>query len=359
MVQSSILSSNASISDLPTVGDVYRKYLIIGGWAIVMTVTVVGNLLVMIAYVKDKKIREQASNLIILHLSIADFLVGTCSLMYPLAFHINNDYLDLGEYGCKFYLIADHVAVVLSMAMILCISFDRYWIVKKNIKYKSFQTRGRIRKMLAVSWISIFVTYCVMILAWDSLPGYEVDNYEDCDSAFKLSVEAYLTLGALTGYIPLVTIATLNTLIFVHLWNHSKLFQKIKVPCNRPSEKGVRDVFMAPPNERVIFMISGRKNSQQRPQDKMRELEIRFRQNSRAAVKLAVLIVVFAMCWMPYEISILYSLHCDDCVSKTVFQILASLQWFNSCINPFLYAATNKRFRDNFKRFLKLRCWSD
>ena len=215
--------------------DVYRKYLIIGGWAIFMTVTVVGNLLVMIAYAKDKKIREQASNLIILHLSIADFLVGTCSLMHPLALHLNNDYLDLGEYGCKFYLIADYVAVVLSMAMILCISFDRYWIVKKNIKYKSFQTRGRIRKMLAASWISIFVTYSVMIISWDSIPGYEVDNYEFCDPAFQQSVLATLMLGALTGYIPLVTIATLNTLIFVHLWNHSKLFQKIKVPCNQPS----------------------------------------------------------------------------------------------------------------------------
>ena len=148
--------------------------------------------------------------------------------MQPLALYINNDYLYLGEYGCKLYLITDHVAVVLSMALILCISFDRYWIVKKNIKYKSFQTRGRIRRILAASWITIFVTYSVMILGWDSIPGYEVDNYENCEPACQQSVLATLMLGALTGYIPLVTITTLNTLIFVHLWNHSKLFQKIK-----------------------------------------------------------------------------------------------------------------------------------
>ncbi|PVD22874.1 hypothetical protein C0Q70_16133 [Pomacea canaliculata] len=75
-----------------------------------------------------------------------------------------------------------------------------------------------------------------------------------------------------------------------------------------------------------------------------------FRHRARKDIKVAwsffVLVMVFAVCWIPYEIVDLMSSGCHYCVNKDLYEFTIWLLWFNSTINPVLYPILHRRFRE-------------
>ncbi|XP_004059305.1 histamine H4 receptor isoform X2 [Gorilla gorilla gorilla] len=75
----------------------------------------------------------------------------------------------------------------------------------------------------------------------------------------------------------------------------------------------------------------------------------------RLAKSLAILLGVFAVCWAPYSLfTIVLSFYSSATGPKSVwYRIAFWLQWFNSFVNPLLYPLCHKRFQ---KAFLKIFC---
>ncbi|KAK7490402.1 hypothetical protein BaRGS_00018381 [Batillaria attramentaria] len=80
---------------------------------------------------------------------------------------------------------------------------------------------------------------------------------------------------------------------------------------------------------------------------------INLQRDRKAARALFILVFVFALCWMPYEILALITAVCPTCIDKNLFEFSFWLLWFNSTINPILYPLLHKRFRDAFLSILK------
>ncbi|XP_025111045.1 LOW QUALITY PROTEIN: histamine H3 receptor-like [Pomacea canaliculata] len=72
----------------------------------------------------------------------------------------------------------------------------------------------------------------------------------------------------------------------------------------------------------------------------------RARKDIRVALSLFVLVLVFTICWIPYEIIALVMVGCHDCVNKDLYAFSSWLLWFNSTINPVLYLILHTRFRE-------------
>ena len=84
-----------------------------------------------------------------------------------------------------------------------------------------------------------------------------------------------------------------------------------------------------------------------------------FAKHRKAAIVLSILVGCFLLCWLPYEVStVMYAVCGTNCVSDLTWEVTNSLVWSNSTINPFIYAATNKHFRRNFRHYLFLDRWS-
>ena len=127
-------------------------------YGILIVTTVIGNVFVIISYVRDKKLRQRPANLIILHLAFADLIVGLVALTVNLTIIVSGRWL-FGEYFCRLYRIIDYVAVYVSVLMIVFISIDRYLSVTKPIKHRLLVTRKRVRYAIISGWIIYFTVF--------------------------------------------------------------------------------------------------------------------------------------------------------------------------------------------------------
>ena len=81
---------------------------------------------------------------------------------------------------------------------------------------------------------------------------------------------------------------------------------------------------------------------------------------------LVTIICLFAICWGPTLIDNVISAYSPDVVSplnygylKYMRQAFALMAYFNSCVNPIVYAFMSKNFREGFKRTILSCCRPD
>ena len=80
------------------------------------------------------------------------------------------------------------------------------------------------------------------------------------------------------------------------------------------------------------------------------------RANLRATQTIAIVVGTFSLCWLPWVLIMVYLLATDplntDPVVLQAYSAVILAATFNSGMNPFIYAARNKTFRNAFKNIL-------
>ncbi|XP_075070507.1 histamine H3 receptor-like [Mixophyes fleayi] len=340
--------------------------------------TVLGNILVMMAFIVEKSLRTQ-SNFFLLNLAICDFFIGTfTSPMYAL-YALTGRWI-LGRYICKMWLIADYMMTTASAFNIVLISYDRFLSVTKAVLYRSLQKdhSQTVLKMAAV-WVMSFLLYSPAILFWESVLGKKDLADSVCIPAFYDSWYFHLGTSVFDFLIPLVSISYFNLSIYLNISKRSRKKRQSSVPHLsggndiRPFTIATNQVLfsaqldgimtMAPVTKRVrkslrqcfsrtMFSSSSHKDN---IHNTYNVRVINLTRDKKVAKSLAILVCIFAICWAPYTFLIVTRTACQGyCIPSYWYDITLWVLYLNSAINPVLYPLCHKSFRKAFTIILHL-----
>lgn len=147
---------------------------------ILMIIIVVGNMLVIIAIITEKSLKN-IQNWFIASLAVADFFLGLVIMPFSLANELMG-YWIFGSWWCDVHSAMDVLLSTASIMNLCLISLDRYWSITKAVEYLKTRTPARALIMIAAVWIMSALICIPPLLGWgvkrseESLPQCEVSN---------------------------------------------------------------------------------------------------------------------------------------------------------------------------------------
>ncbi|XP_029980814.1 trace amine-associated receptor 13c-like [Sphaeramia orbicularis] len=274
--------------------------------------TVILNLVVIISISHFRQLHT-TTNLLLLSLAVADFLMGFPQMLFQI-FQTSGCWI-LGDIVCVIYYFCGFIVVSVSVGNMVLISIDRYVAICDPMLYPTKVTMKRVQFSIYLCWI-----FSALHASWilrDILkqPGRHSSCYGDCLVIINFA-EGVVDLIA-TFFAPFIIITVLYMRVFV-----------VAVSQARAIRSHVTSV------------------TQQHPTVTAQKSEI------KAAKTLGILVVVFLLFSSPYYcFTIAAESNLFDSSSGVVEIWLLS---FNSCLNPIIYAFCYPWFRKSVKLIVTL-----
>ena len=130
----------------------------------VMIVVVVGNMLVIIAIVTEKTLKN-ITNWFIASLAVSDLLLGLIIMPFSLA-NLLMGYWIFGDPWCELHAAIDVLLSTASINNICLVSLDRYWSITHAIAYLKKRTPERAIMMIVAVWVFSGLVSIPPLLGW-------------------------------------------------------------------------------------------------------------------------------------------------------------------------------------------------
>ncbi|KAM6249094.1 histamine H2 receptor [Spheniscus humboldti] len=288
--------------------------------AILIVITLCGNIIVCLAVTLDRRLRS-LTNCIIVSLAITDLLLGLLVLPFSAFYELAKEW-PFGSTLCNIYTSLDVMLCTASILNLFMISLDRYFAVITPLRYSQLVTPSRVAVGLVVIWtVSLMVSFLPIHLGWNTNGTAVQNTVPSCNKACTLEVNPVYGLvdALLTFYIPLIIMCITYYRIF-----------KIA----REQAKRINHMWCCSSNTPMPPMVKEHK----------------------ATVTLAVVLGAFIVCWFPYFTVFTYrGMWGDSSVKGTPMSIVLWLGYTNSALNPILYGTLNRDFRVAYQHLLH--CW--
>ncbi|XP_072293920.1 trace amine-associated receptor 13c-like [Eucyclogobius newberryi] len=271
--------------------------------------TVLLNLLVIISISHYRQL-QTCTNLLLLSLAFSDLIVGMLAMPVEILFY-HGCFL-LGDFGCSMYGFVSFLVTSVSVGNMVMISMDRYVAICDPMFYHTKVTYIRVQACVIFCWLFSIIHAIWLLREMLQQPGMYDTCYGEC--LFILNkIEAVFDL-LVTFIAPISIITVLYLRVFV-----------VAVTQARALRSQVTSVSM------------------QHSATKKSEL--------KAARTLGVVIVMFIICSCPYYI---FTLLLDSGLTDSSGVTEIWLIYFNSCINPIIYAFCYPWFRRAIKSIVTL-----
>lgn len=313
-------------------------------FGLLIVFTILGNVLTIASFVRDKKLRT-THNYFIVNLAVTDLLIGAISMPWYSAYTLMDSTWVFGRISCKILNVCDFTLCLETILVLVLISNDTFALLKYGVSYAHKQTTQRALMQIAASWVAAFALYGPAIIGWNFWVGHRSVEENDCDTEFYANFPYTFTTAVLEFGVPFIAVTVLNCLIY----------KKIK-EINLKKQKGKNQIFAIRTETNATSSVAQTRGTESLDMDRNSKEMVIKRRQQKVTRSLMKLVIVFAICWAPYTINtIIISLMDTSQVNYDVALFLDWLLWSKSCIDPFLYAFGSLRFRENFKRILRIK----
>ncbi|XP_040004803.1 trace amine-associated receptor 13c-like [Xiphias gladius] len=270
------------------------------------------NLLVIISISHFKQLHTP-TNVLLLSLSVSDFFVG---LLVSFQIMLLDGCWLLSDLVCVLYYVFDYIITSASIGTMVLISVDRYVAICDPLHYPTKVTVKRAQISVCLCWTCSALCHSLLLRDNFRQPG----RYNSC------SGECVVVIGYVAGLADLFLsfIAPVTVIIVLYL----RVFV-VAVSQARAMRSHVAAVAL------------------------WRSLKVTAKKSEmKAARTLGVVVVVFLLCLCPYFCVALTEQETLLNASSAAFVIC--LFYFNSCLNPVIYAFFYPWFRKSIKLIVTL-----
>ena len=244
--------------------------------------TLVGNILVMTAFCLCKELRT-ITNYFLISLSLADLLTALLSMPIFMISRISEDKWFPG--GAVFFGVWRSLDIICGTASIwnLClVSVDRFLAVSSPLRHLVILTPGRAKTVIVLVWAISLGLSGLLHLSW---------SYKG------------ILITVVSFFLPLVII----------VFSYVKIYQVTTRSC-------------------VLRRSGG----------------TQLKRDVRSAKQMVLVISVFILCWVGFFVLTLIlstKKSMRSSINPAILDVVKSLTYLNSCINPLLYTLVSRRFK--------------
>ena len=187
---------------------------------------IVGNLLVLLAIMSSRSMKNKPSSLLFGNLALSDLLLATLVQPYQLATLIKPSLIEDNGLLCQIGGIASYPFFIVSVGTLVGMCVDRFYALAKPLLY-------RVRVTFNVAWGMIIYPW-VHAVIFGIGTGFGIgarydSKSKDCGLGWKRRHFAF-TLFAILTYvaIPFIVLLVSNILIIRRLRSHNETFLRLR-----------------------------------------------------------------------------------------------------------------------------------
>ncbi|XP_041806710.1 trace amine-associated receptor 13c-like [Chelmon rostratus] len=282
--------------------------------SIISLLTAALNLLVIISISHFRQLHSP-TNLLILSLAVSDFLVGL--LLMPIEILLTEACWYLGDRMCALYYVVAFIMTSSSVGNMVLISIDRYLAICEPLHYTSRVTLDKTKICVCLCWIGSVLYNGINLKDFLRQPDSHNSCYGEC--VVVLNYISGTTDFVFTFIGPITVIIFLYVRVFVVAVSQAQAMRSHVAAVTLQHAKTVT----------------------------VKKSEM------KAARTLGVVVVVFLTCFCPYYSPALVGQDIEDSSSSST--LVVWLLYFNSCLNPVIYAFFYPWFRKSIKLIVTLK----
>ncbi|XP_036624509.1 trace amine-associated receptor 8b-like [Trichosurus vulpecula] len=289
-------------------------YLAFGSGVIL---AVLGNLLVVISILHFKQLHSPA-NFLIASLACADFLVGATVMPFGMVRSVESCWY-FGESYCKLHSCFDFSFCYSSIFHLCIISIDRYIAVTDPLVYPTKFTLSVSRICIAFSWLLATVFSFSLLYTGVNDDGLEeLVSALTCVGSCQIAVnQTWVLIDFFLFFIPTLVMVILYCKIFLVAKQQARKIESMNSKIESSSES-----------------YKARVSKRER----------------KAAKTLGIAVIAFLISWFPYFIESIIDAFLGFITPTYIYEILVWFAYYNSAMNPLIYAF----FYPWFRRAIKL-----
>ncbi|XP_065078925.1 trissin receptor isoform X2 [Ochlerotatus camptorhynchus] len=340
-----------------------------------------GNLLVILVVTLSRRLRS-ITNFFLANLAVADLCVGVFCVMQNLTIYLIESWV-FGDFLCKMYQFVHSLSYTASIFILVVICMERYFAIIHPITCKQILTSRRLRLVIVAVWITsalysvpkfIFVRTITNHLGDDQMETICIQNRK----AFNSELFDIINF-ALLYVLPLLVMTILYSRIAIALWKSSRGLERHIALQNttssnysnnfnrKPSSKyekraaGVTESQVSVESDKVVVTTWRQNSFHQRHGTQLTQVShssnnvLRAR---RGVIRmLMVVVLTFALCNLPFHARKMWQYWSTDYKGDSNFNALFTpltflVTYFNSGVNPLLYAFLSRNFRKGMRELL-------
>ncbi|XP_036406127.1 trace amine-associated receptor 13c-like [Megalops cyprinoides] len=287
--------------------------------AAAVLLTVFGNLLVIISICHFKQLHTP-TNLLLLSLAVADFLVGLIVMPFHF-FQLIESHWCFGAVYCTIFTVVAFCLTCVSVYNVACIAVDRYIALCNPFLYSTRITVNVTLIIISCLWLYSIIYYLIFLYFNGNIT--DMTEIIECTGSCPVKIN---DIWAVVDFI-LVSVVPCSTIIIMYM----KVFAIAKRHAN--NIRCVQEQTNAKSTRKMHSVASERK----------------------AAKTLGILVSAFLLCIIPYYIAIFLYLHMRKPSTYLALMNMSCLAFLNSSINPIIYALFHSWFQRCVKLIVTLR----